>query len=279
MTSLSTCAARIREFDNDRFLCTLFAPESARKDLFTLYAFNLELAKIRETVSEPLIGRMRLQFWRDAIPAICAGTPPAHDVAQPLSDLVRRHGIEAAHLHALIDAREADLDDVPVPHMDAMSAYGEATSSRLIAVAFRLLDTDPVRHLDFIRDAGIAIALVGAARAIPYQASTGRVTVPADICAAVGLSVADPHQWPADTDYAVLAAPLLDTAAGHIDAARRVRPRPPRQTMAAMLPLSLADFYLKRLRTLGGDPRRLAARPPGMARHMTLLRRAAIGRA
>ena len=109
MADLSYCAAQVRDFDNDRFLTALFAPAELSEPLMTLYAFNLELSKIRETVSEPLIGRMRLQFWRDAVDGIVDGTPPAHEIAKALSQTVRAHNILKADLHTLIDAREIDL--------------------------------------------------------------------------------------------------------------------------------------------------------------------------
>ena len=53
-SALSYCAEQVRVHDDDRFLCALFAPEPARKGLLALYAFNLEIARIREVVSEPM---------------------------------------------------------------------------------------------------------------------------------------------------------------------------------------------------------------------------------
>ncbi len=95
---LSECAEFVREYDNDRFLSALFAPADYREDLFALYAFNLELSKIRETVSEPLIGRMRLQFWRDTIPQLSGDKPPSHYLAEALASAVKLHELPAAPL-------------------------------------------------------------------------------------------------------------------------------------------------------------------------------------
>ena len=74
-------AGLVRQHDRDRFLTTLFAPDDRREDLLALYAFNHEVAKTREVVSEPTLGRIRLQWWRDNLEAIYAGQPP------------RRHGV------------------------------------------------------------------------------------------------------------------------------------------------------------------------------------------
>src|SRR5258708_40013043 len=67
------CAQQGRRFDHDRCLCTMFAREPVQARLFALYAFNVEIARVREIVSEPVIGQMRLQWWRDAITEFAAG--------------------------------------------------------------------------------------------------------------------------------------------------------------------------------------------------------------
>jgi phytoene synthase len=277
MADLSYCAAQVRDFDNDRFLTALFAPAELSEPLMTLYAFNLELSKIRETVSEPLIGRMRLQFWRDAVDGIVDGTPPAHEIAKALSQTVRAHNILKADLHTLIDAREIDLDDVPPADIPATVSYAEATSSSVIVMALRVLGVDPETHADAVRDAGIAYALVGLVRAIPYQASTGRVTLPLDLCQAAGLDHTAPHQWPQNPDVSAITKPLLAVASDHLSRARASARSVPRQGLAAFLPLSLAALYLKRLNAVGGDPKRFHERPPAATRHITLLWRSMRG--
>jgi len=278
MTDLSYCAVQVRDFDNDRFLASLFASDDVREDLFALYAFNLELSKVRETVSEPMIGRMRLQFWRDAVPGIAAGKPPAHAVAGPLADCVRRAGISEAELSALIDARETDLDDVPHRDLAALEDYAEKTSSSVMAMALRVLGENPDRYPDMLRAAGVGTALVGLVRAIPFQAQAGRVTLPADLCARAGLDPAMPHQWPQNPDVREITRPLLAAAAAHLRDARRHREKIDRRALPAFLPLSLAGLYLRGLQRAGGDPARYGAHPPGVRRPLTVLWRSMLGR-
>src|SRR5258708_11419859 len=74
------CAQQGRRFDHDRCLCTMFAREPVQARLFALYAFNVEIARVREIVSEPVIGQMRLQWWRDAITEFAAGAGPGPSV-------------------------------------------------------------------------------------------------------------------------------------------------------------------------------------------------------
>lgn len=276
---LSALEQRIREHDNDRFLTSLFAPESARADLYVLYAFNLELAKLRETISEALIGRMRLQFWRDAISAIADGKePPQHEVAVPLADLIARFPGLSEDLMTLIDGREIDLDDEPPLDMNAFESYAEATSSALLRASARVLEQSPDGVVDLTRHAGIAIATVGAVRALPYQVTTGRVTIPAELCRAIGLDPMTPFQWPKDLDFRPLSLPLLDLADRHIRAARSSSQRAAKKAMSPFLMLSLAALYHNRLRRAGGDPLALVASPPGVARPWTVLAASLKGR-
>lgn len=275
---LSDCAKYVREHDNDRFLSVLFSPADYREDLFALYAFNLELSKIRETVSEPLIGRMRLQFWRDAVPQMMEGTPPSHYVAEVLAGAVKMHDLSASHLNEIIDTRETDLDDIPPKDLDAVVAYAEGTSSSLIKLAFGILGVTGEHADTCAKDAGIAIALIGLVRAIPYMSSTGRITLPFNLCRDAGLDPEKPLQWPTNPDVSAITLPMLKCAAHHLNAARANAGRLPRSAVPALLPMSLASLYLKRLQSLGGDPALFAARTPGVSRHVTMLWRSIIGR-
>ncbi|MEJ2028057.1 MAG: squalene/phytoene synthase family protein, partial [Limibacillus sp.] len=72
------CAAEVRRFDHDRYLSLLLAAEPLRRSLLAIYAFNLEIARTAESVSEPMIGQIRLQWWRDSIEGLYGGAPRRH---------------------------------------------------------------------------------------------------------------------------------------------------------------------------------------------------------
>jgi phytoene/squalene synthetase len=101
----------VRSADRDRFLGALFAPEAARTDLLALLAFNHELARTRSVTREPMLARIRLEWWREAV-AEAAGTgkPRAQPVVESLSETVRRRRLPPEDLVALIDAREEEIE-------------------------------------------------------------------------------------------------------------------------------------------------------------------------
>jgi hypothetical protein len=101
----------VRSADRDRFLAALFAPEPARTDLLALLAFDHELARTRLVTREPMLARIRLQWWREAV-VEAAGTakPRAQPIVESLSEMVRRRALAPERLTALIDAREEEVE-------------------------------------------------------------------------------------------------------------------------------------------------------------------------
>ena len=101
----------VRSADRDRFLAALFAPEPARSSLLALLAFDHELARTRTVTREPMLARIRLEWWREAVAeAAGAARPRAQPIVESLSETVRRHGLTPARLVALIDAREEEIE-------------------------------------------------------------------------------------------------------------------------------------------------------------------------
>src|SRR4051812_33354988 len=133
------CLEQVRRFDRDRYLCALFAPEADRPHLLALYAFNAEIARVREIVSEPVIGQMRLQWWRDALVEFRDGNVRAHPVAQALAAALRARPVRGELLERMLVAREFDLADVPPDSLAALEQYAEGTSSSLLLAALDML--------------------------------------------------------------------------------------------------------------------------------------------
>src|ERR1043166_4968177 len=95
----SSLADLVRRHDRDRFQTALFAPAARREALLALYAFNNEMARVRETVSEPMLGQIRLQWWREVVSAAFSGEAPRHHlVAEPLTAAIREFGLSRDHL-------------------------------------------------------------------------------------------------------------------------------------------------------------------------------------
>src|SRR4051812_13651661 len=133
------CEALVRAADKDRFLATLFAPADKRGPLFALYAFNHEIASIRDRAREPMPGEIRLQWWRDVLGGERAGEAAANPIAGALRDTIARFNLPAASLLDLVEAHAFDLYDDPMPTLAALEAYGRKTESAVFGLAARIV--------------------------------------------------------------------------------------------------------------------------------------------
>ena len=61
------CTELVRSHDFARYASTLFVPAAQRRALLAVYAFNVEISRVRAQVSQPLPGEMRLQWWSDML--------------------------------------------------------------------------------------------------------------------------------------------------------------------------------------------------------------------
>jgi len=209
------CARLVRERDPDRYFSGLFAPAMLRPHLFALYAFNHEIARIGETVREPMLGEIRLAWWRESLEGARSGAPRPHHVAQALAQTFAAIDLPGALFDAMIDARQFDLLEGTFEDTARRDAYVDATSGNVMRLASRILGGED-RFDDLAREAGAAYGLCGLLlnRAI----GRGRPFIP-------------------DDD---------DTAAAartHLGLARRMKR--PRRALPAFLPATLVPIYLR----------------------------------
>lgn len=252
---LSPLAALVRRHDRDRYQTALFAPADRREALFALYAFNYEIARVREIVTEPMLGQIRLQWWREAVAAAFAGRPVRqHEVAEPLAAVIRDVAPTREHFDRLIDTRERDLAGEPPATLAALEDYAEGTSATLLHLALEVLGaSQPVAHLA-AREVGVGYALAGLLRAMPFHARAGRCYIPADITARVRLDPADYAGLRDSPGLRAAAAEMAEAAAGHGLMARRHRRDIRRSARAALLPSVVAERFLARLKKARYNP-------------------------
>lgn len=254
---LSYCAATLKRNDPDRYLTGLFAPVDKRESLFALYAFNLEIARVREAVREPLAGRVRLQWWRDAIAGAVAGQPHRHEVLEPLAAAMTDRVLTVTLLERLIDAREFDLDGEAPRDLPALLDYADASSSTLTQLALELLGGEAGRTPTALAAGhalGLAWALTGLLRAVPFHAQAGRLYLPLDLLARHGVRAEDVLELRRSPGLAAVLRELAGEAAMQLEEARKAARGLPRSLLPALLPGTLAGLYLKRLARAGFDP-------------------------
>jgi 15-cis-phytoene synthase len=249
------CEALVRAADRDRFLATLFAPRQRRGALFALYAFNVEIARVREVVRDSVAGEIRLQWWSDVLAGDRRGEIEAHPVASALRASVARYGLAPEHLQTTISARRFDLYDEPMATLADLEAYADGASSSLIALAAQILNGDGVSDIDALsHHAGRAHAIAGLLKAFPFHAARGQLFVPLELLERHGADRQDVRIGRATPQLRSALADLRDSARRHLrqaqDMARTVSP----DAMPALLPVALAGATLARMERGDYDP-------------------------
>ncbi|MGE3872494.1 MAG: phytoene/squalene synthase family protein [Parvibaculaceae bacterium] len=255
--SADYCHDLVRAGDKDRYLSSLFAPDDLRPRLLALYAFNIEIARIRETVSETMLGEVKLKWWHDAIEDLYAGTRSGHPVIEALAPAVAEADLPKHAFINMIAARQFDLYDDPMPDLAALEGYLGETSSMLIQLAAMILAKDEAQGLaDVSGLAGVAMGMTGLLRALPLARARGQCFVPKELLERRGFT---PAHLIAARNPAALAAVLTELrthAAKRLAEARAKAGAVKAGAFPAYLPASLTGLYLARLEKLG--PRSLS---------------------
>ena len=263
------CFDAVRAGDRDRWLASLFWPASARPHAHALLAFALEIARVHEVVSQPMLGEIRYQWWRDAI---ANEAPAGNPVAAALLDTIRRFNLDKAPLLALIEARSFDLYDDPMPTEAALENYLRDTSAALFEAIARVLAPG---HLPppCVDAAARAYGLVGVLRDLPSQVMRGQLFIPLDLLERLKL--------PPETVLAHRNSPGLGLALQMLRARVRVHLREMGQGLrnagpgaTACLPAFLCEPYLRRMETPALNPFETPIKLPLWRRQWALWRAA-----
>lgn len=242
------CSDLVHKADRDRYLAALFAPEAKRPHVLALYAFNVELSRIREVVTEPRLGEIRLQWWRDTIEAIFADAVPDHPVAQGLAGAVETGDLTQLGFLNMIDARAFDLYDDPMPSLDVLEGYlGETASALVMMTGLVLAGRAAEDAADAAGHAGLAQGITGLMRMIAVHRARGQCFMPADVLARHDMTPAHVLAGRMSEGMRVVIRDLSGIAATHLAAARRLLGIVPPAALSAFLPVCLVDLYLKRL--------------------------------
>jgi phytoene synthase len=233
--------AQVRAADPDRYFSALFAPPAARPFLFALYAFNHEVARVAETVREPMLGAIKLEWWRETVEGAHRGQPRNHDVAKGLAALFRSTPLPLSGFEAIIAARAFDSNADHFPDLAALETYLDATGGGLMRLAISVLGGD----VSLARPAALAYGLAGLLRSLAFHNARHKLYMPLDLLQAVALTPEIFFTLEGDPRRDAVTRQLALRARDHFLACRR-GPKP-RAALAALLPAALVPVYLRRL--------------------------------
>lgn len=252
----SHCLETVRRDDRDRYLLCALAPVRYRPALWAIHAFNVAISRIPETVSEPILGQIRLQWWREAIAAIYAtGTPPTHPVIGALKDVIPRYRLSPHSFERILDARERDVEDWRPATIQDLESYAQDTAGEILALSMAVLGGTGEQALTIGRTAGTAFALVGILRSLAFQAHRRRFLIPQELIDKEGISLGDVLAFKQPNPALSLGVAAVANRAQILitDVIKQVG-QVPLPARILLLEARIAAYHLKRLQAVGFNP-------------------------
>ena len=270
------CADLVRSHDFPRYVATLFVPAAERRALLALYAFNVEIVRVRDLVSQPLPGEIRLQWWTDMLSGHAHGSVEGNPVAAELQRAILDFELPVEPLSLLVDEHQFDLYNDPMPTMTALEGYLAATCSALFALAARITapPSESVEHL--ARHAGLAQGIAQVIANLPRDSAHRQLFLPQQLLTSHGCSMEDIFAGKESIDLTAVLDQLIGEAQQHLATASSLLAQVPSSARPAFLPLSQARADLDRLSRPGRDP--FAPQPTSRLRTLWTLWRASRSR-
>lgn len=244
-------------FDRDRYLMAMAAPLAHRNSLMALYAFNIEIAQICDSVSESILGEIRFQWWREQIANAFNDGPKPAGIAGELYDTIRTHNLSHYLFTQLLDNRECDLEPTPPETLDELVEYCKGTASTLIELSLEILNKKPGAGdsiSELSHHTGIAWALCGLMRAIPYHLAHNRCYIPRDILSGEDIQWEYLHREDNRMKIPIFVELLAKTTNEHLLSARHAAKSVSAQNISSILSIPMTQHYLKTLRKAGFNP-------------------------
>jgi len=248
------CADLVRKADFDRYATTLFAPVEHRDGLLALYAFNVEIAGVRDHVTQPLAGEIRLQWWDDLLSGKPGNEAAGHPVAMQLFKAVKTHRLSANGLSELIAAHRFDLYDEPMQTVSEMEGYIDQTAARLFWLSARILgERSPL--LDALaHHAGLAYGITALLAALPAHAARRQLYLSAELLNRFGAKSEDVLAGRASQELRDAVRSLGLQAGRHLTEAMALLPDLAPPARSSFLLLALVRLRLRYLEKYGFDP-------------------------
>jgi phytoene synthase len=253
-TDADFCSELVRTHDFARYASTLFVAPEQRRALLALYAFNVEISRVRDLVSQPLPGEVRLQWWTDMLAGAGHGGVEGNPVAAELKLAIRIWRLPIERLSRLIDEHQFDLYNDPMPTMAALEGYINETSSALFSLGAAIAgwQSEDIEHL--ARHAGLAQGMAQVMAALPHDASRRQLLVP--------LQLLESHRSGMEEVFAGKQTPqmraaldqLTGNARAHLKMALTLLASAPPEVRPIFLPLALTRRDLERMLRADYDP-------------------------
>jgi len=250
------CRSIVRESGIDAYLATLFLPADIRPYVYAFYAFDAEISHIRSLIKEPMMGEVRLQWWREIISGGRSGEANNNPVAAGLLAAINRFELPVMGFENYLNARVFDLYNDPMPDKGTLEGYaGETCSFLFFQISMMLVKKAgevPGNLSDCAGHAGVVLVLTEVVKNLPMHRSRQQCYIPVSMLDEAGLTLEQYYSAENEVATGKLNGLLLAYMRHHISEFQKHSEHLPKQLKAVFLPMSLSQPYLARFEKIAG---------------------------
>ncbi|XP_023931837.1 NADH dehydrogenase (ubiquinone) complex I, assembly factor 6 [Lingula anatina] len=247
------CVDLVRKHDYENFLCTLLLPESYRSAAFAIRAFNVEIAQVRDVVTDKKVGQMRMQFWKDSIERVFQGNPPESPICLQLARELETKKFSKAWFKRIIEKRDAQLSDQGFKSIAELEEYAENTVSSIQYLLLQAAGVEDIHADHAASHIGKAVGIVTALRSVPYHSGRGRVYIPYELLMKHNVSETSIARGSQEQPVRDAMFDIASQAQSHLKKARTLQPNIPKEAYVTFLSTVSCNSYLQQLQEFDFD--------------------------
>lgn len=155
----------------------LFLPPPRRAAITAFYAFCREVDDVVDEIGDPGVAATTLAWWRSEVAASFSGQP-THPATRALMPHTAIYGIEPAHLLAVIDGCQLDLEQSRYLDFPGLARYCYLVAGVVGEVAANIFGRTEASTIQYAHRLGLAMQLTNIIRDVGDDARRGRIYLP-----------------------------------------------------------------------------------------------------
>ena len=228
----------------------LFLPPARRGAITAFYAFCREVDDVVDDMVDASVAATKLAWWHTEV-GKAFSRQPSHPVMLALMPHVADYGIEARHLHAVIEGCQMDLQQTRYLDYPNLERYCHLVAGVVGEVSARIFGQTQGQTTQYAHKLGQALQLTNIIRDVGEDALRGRIYLPVNELQQFGVKTHELLQRSYSDQFTALMRFQAQRAHGLYDEALALLPL---QDRRAQKPgLMMASIYRTLLREIEAD--------------------------